>query len=231
VVTETPSLLSADAIANLDLKLLLTDFYFPPEGQKRGYGYYIYLVFTDDSPTTREKRRMASQAFVCSFSAATGADVQNLPRETIALFLAPLSSSEYVKQMRRSSYPDMLLNAYSYVEGQLFQAKLSDEKAFESIAVVGSRTVLDPRNPQAFSAQVEVLDLSDFSPHEVKETIIGLRKVVLSRYNPESTLPEFEALQQPRFELRLASFFESVGRGFISLATISSAVADDRECS
>jgi hypothetical protein len=225
-----PKLVSADVIFELDLRLLLTDFYTPEQGQQTGYGYYMYLVFADRTASSRAKRLKAAEAFICSFSSAAGADVQQLPKETIALFLAPLVSSQDVTSMHQSGHPDRLLRTYSYLEGQLLQYKVAGIKAFESIAVLGSRTRLNPRNNAPFPAQVEVLDLSHFSPHEIKETIIGLRKVVISKLGQNSALPQFEPLQQPRFELRLMSFFESVGQGVISLATIQTATADEREC-
>ena len=225
-----PKLINGDVIAALDLKLLLTDFYAPERGQKRGYGYYMYLVFADSSASTRVKRLKAAEAFICSFSSATGADVQQLPKETIALFLAPLVSRQDVTSMHRSRYPDNLLRTYSYLEGRLFQHKMAAIKAFESIAVIGSRTRLNPRDNRPLPGPIEVLDLSHFSPHEIKETIIGLRKVVISQPGQDRALPQFAPLEQPRFELRLMSFFESVGQGVISLATIQAATADEREC-
>lgn len=223
-------LMNSDLITELDLKLLLTDFYSPELGQNLGYGYYIYLVFADRSETTWSKRLKAAEAFMCSFSSATGADVQQLPTETIALFLAPLVSSQDSIILNQSRYPDQLLQSYSYTEGQLFQNKVAATNAFESIAVIGSRTMLNPRDDAPFPSQIEVLDLSHFSAHAIKETIIGLRKVVISKPGQDSALPQFEPLQHPQFALRLASFFESVGQGAISLITIQTATADQREC-
>jgi hypothetical protein len=223
-----PSRSPASPIAvDLDLTLLLTDFYAPNRGQQSEYGYYIYLVFVDNSSTTAAQRAKASEAFVCSFSSATGKDVKQLNKETIALFLAPVVSRGALVRMRQSRHPQELLRYYSYSEGQLFKNKISDRKVFESIAVLGSRTMLNPRNAEPFSTQVEVLDLSQFSPHEIRETIVELRKVVLNR---ENVLPQFESLQHTRIELRIASFFESVGQGLISMAVISSAIAEESEC-
>lgn len=225
-----PNLMSKDLIAELDLKLLLTDFYSSELGQNDGYGYYIYLAFADRSDATWNKRLMAAEAFMCSFSSATDADVQQIPLETIALFLAPLVSNQDLLLLNQSRYPKQLLQSYSYTEGQLFQNKLATNNQFESIAVIGSRTMLNPRDDAPFPDHIEVLDLSHFSAHAIKETIVGLRKVVISKPGQEGTLPQFAPLQHPQFALRLASFFESVGQGMISLITIQTATADQREC-
>ncbi|MFT5313786.1 MAG: hypothetical protein ACI8Z9_002281, partial [Paraglaciecola sp.] len=93
---------NADVISELDLRLLLTDFYAPELWQQMGYGYYMYLVFADRTASSRAKRLKAAEAFICSFSSAAGADVQQLPKETIALFLAPLVSSQDVTSMHQS---------------------------------------------------------------------------------------------------------------------------------
>lgn len=227
-----PVSVNGEAINQLDLRLLLTDLYSPRRGQKKGYGYYIYLVFANNSESTRAKRQKASEAFICSFSFATDEDVQQLPKETIALFLAPVNSSRHATLMYRVRHrPDLLLRGYSYSEGQLFLNKMAGIKELGSIAILGSRTMLNPRSEEPFPDQVEVLDLSQFSPHEIKETIIGLRKVVLGKPSKNDSTTHFETLQQPRFEWRLAAFFESVGNAVISLATIQKAIAaDEREC-
>ncbi|MBT0587604.1 hypothetical protein [Alteromonas oceanisediminis] len=216
-----------------ELIAMLTQLYSPSELQSDRYGHYVYLVFTNNEPATLNKRLAATSAFLCRFTQSSGKDVAHIAKRSIALFQAPMQDDRSAADILE--YNDLygFQQHYSYVEGQLLARLVEHQTPISDIGIVTAEIPIGSRYQRAASIEYNALDLSQFSAHEIHETIVSLRKYIVNRpKDPEGTIAAINltGLQTPLLSMRLASFFESVGQGFIALTTFNQAMADERGC-
>ena len=87
---ENPFLVEHDETEG-SVKLLVREFLQNREDVK--FGYFVYLIFAEQTQVTYNKRLAAAEAFMCQYSTRSKALDLELSKSELAVFYAPVKKS------------------------------------------------------------------------------------------------------------------------------------------
>ena len=167
-----------------DIRLVVRDFMIDGS-QKEAWGYYSYLLIAAGTVDREraQRQRAAANAFMCSYVDAQSTE---RPRETLAVFYAPVSTPqntdsaaayEAIDTLRSpDSDGEALLAVYDHLAAdELLTGSLGQQDAELAIATyplaIGADTILEKR-------LLTFIDLSNSPPDVVVEVIEALRTTI-----------------------------------------------------
>lgn len=195
-----------------DIQILVRDFLKGKEN--REFGYFVYLIFTEQSDATYPQRLAAAKAFICQHSNVSEAYELGLQTSHLAVFYAPITYRTNVVNLRRSTKPNDLLRAYNYTLGKVLLGKLikrnpsAEEKLNFTVGIIGSPTPLVEINENTDSPQLQILALDKDNPYQIARRIRAFRKGLTTQaFN--NHLAGY--VDSSNFASKMRNFFYSVG--------------------
>lgn len=231
------------------IKLIVRDYLTPSTKEYPFYKYYSYLVFYDKSSSTLEKRRAASEAYMCQFSTREDVERIQLNLEDLAVFYAPVRDNYAAIQLRNSTSVSGLLNYYNYAYAQALFSSLDDTIKIDnfSLGIIASPQPLYLGKNNIPKEQIQVLDLTDLPSAQIGKVIMKFRKSVTGNYNKKvvdiilevdpvtgvasktekRAIPVLDTISSIDMATKFRMIFSSVGKMFLSGEALAQ---ESRDC-
>ena len=214
----------AEATEKPSIQLLVRDFLQDREDED--FGYFVYLIFAEQSESTRQKRLAAAKAFICQHSTVSEALELEVNKSELAVFYAPVKKKTNLLLLSQSQSPGTLLKEYNYAWANLLRRQLTDRDSSEgkrfdfSVGIIGSPKPLMARGTEINLDKVVVLNMDKDSSYQIAKRVREFRKGLLSL---STQTPGAEAGSTPSLATRVRNFLYSVG----SLVIPETAIAGD----
>jgi len=180
--------------------------------ETEGYGYYAYLVFTENSEATRAQREAAVHAFINLLT-----DVRRVAERDKPARLAVL----YVPVTKDWRGPDAkaegVFEAYDYLFAQRLAVQLARHRSIPPVFLLGSPVPVH-KALSAGKSDLWVVELKG-DRQAIESTITGFRDRLL---NPDRPFSGKEMLE------RVLGFFDSVGGFVIAIATLGGGTSSSK---
>ena len=161
-------------------QLLVPDFLQGRESKK--FGYFVYLIFAEQTRRTYNKRLAAAEAFMCQRSTLSQALELGLSQSDLALFGAPVKKGTNTTRLNRLGSAGTLLKEYHYRGAHFLLRQLrvrntsSNERFDFTIGIIGSPVPLLTSMAEVDPDTVQVLKLDQKSSYQIGKTIGVFRK-------------------------------------------------------
>ena len=168
---------------NYRFKIISRELLDTGSSEAPAFGYYVYLIFTNQSDITYPLRKAAAQAFMCRFEEPGQARIVGLSTKNNAAFYAPIKPGT-VSDIRKYQSGDALLNNYNY---HLAQALVDNIRWSEIIDKFTVGIIAYPE-PLGLKSQdfivkegLKIISLNDMPPAQIGAVIRKLRQAVLDK--------------------------------------------------
>lgn len=230
------------------ISLITRDYLMPNKKEYPFYKFYSYLIFLDKSSSTLEKRRAASEAYLCQFTSREEIEKIQLNLEDLAVFYAPLKNDNSARIIGDSTSISKFLDQYSYGYSQAFKASLGNTLSGGDFAlgIVASPQPLYMGNNNVPINQIQVLNLTDLPPSQIGMVIKSYRKLVTGDYSKKVVdiilevdpvsgrpskiekrkIPILEPITKIDMATKFRSVFSSIGKMFMLSEALASDVKD-----
>jgi len=170
-----------------------------------GYGYYAYLVFTENSEATRARREAAVHAFINLFTDVRYLEPDRDRPARMAVLYAPVTQD----WRGPDAGAEGVLQAYDYLFAQRVAVQLARHRSIPPVFLLASPAPVQ----KALSAGVADLWVVELKGDRqaIESTLTGFRDRLLSPDKPSSGREMLE---------RVLGFFDSVGGFVIAIATL-----------
>ena len=147
------------------------------------FGYYAYLIFTDQSDATLPMRQAAAQAFMCHFEEPDQARIVGLSSKNNATFYAPIKPGT-VPDIRQEKSGEALLNNYDYHFAQTLvdNIRRSEISADFTVGIIAYPEPLGLKSQDFIVEEwLKIISLDDMPPAQIGAVIRKLRLAVLDK--------------------------------------------------
>lgn len=174
------------AVENDEIKILARDFLKVSDsgyGGLSGYGYYMYLLFTEKGSGTYQLRKSVAMEFMCQFSDSSEIEKIGIKKGNVAVFYAPVKENTDTYMLEKSESGDALLDNYNYTYAQALINMLTTKKHIKdfTVGIIAYPKPLRLIDDNPNLDGLEIIDLSKTPPIEAAVYIRKLRNAVLSK--------------------------------------------------
>jgi len=168
---------------NYRFKIISRELLDVDASEAPAFGYYAYLVFTDQSEATYPMRKAAAQAFMCQFQEPEQYRLVGLSIKNNAVLYVPINPGT-VSDIRKYKSGDALLNNYNYPFAQALVNKIKHMNTIENFAVgiIAHPEPLVLENQGTIVKEgLKIISLDDMPPAQIGAVIRKLRQAVLDK--------------------------------------------------
>ena len=231
------------------ITLITRDYLTPSKKEYPFYKFYSYLIFIDKSSSTLEMREAASEAYLCQFISRGEAETIQLNLDDLAVFYAPLRNDVSTNTLNNSTSVSSFLSEYSYGYAQALVSTLDDVIGKDEflIGIIASPQPLYMGNNSIPTDQIQVLNLTDTPPAQIKVAIKRYRQLITGNYvkrdvdiildldpitgNPEKIekrkIPVLDPITKIDMATKVRSVFYSIGKMLTPKEALAS---NDKKC-
>ncbi|MCB1984176.1 MAG: hypothetical protein H6936_12990 [Burkholderiales bacterium] len=171
---------------NYKIKLLTREFLDPDLTASPLFGYYSYLIFTDQSGTTYPMRKEAARAFMCQLEETDRSKAVGVNTKNMAVFYAPVKPGTTGKIKKHASGETLLMH-YNYTFAEALMAKINNKNPNENLNENFTTGIIAHLTPLSLSDddpimldRLEIINLSNMQPAQIGAVIRKLRQAVLT---------------------------------------------------
>lgn len=208
---------------NDELLVVVRDFLKEGHIEYPYYGYYTYLIFTEETEPSRQLREMTAKEFMCQLGDAS--DI-GIPKKNVAVFYAPVKPNTNVDQLKMSGRSNALLENYNYTFSEVLLNTLRQKKNIKpfKVGVVAYPSPLIFPYDDVDPEYLEILDLSKIPPVQSAYVIRKLRESVISK-NKNKLVLSLNAANRADFATEFRKILFSLGKLITSILPIDIAEA------
>ena len=188
--------------------LLVRDFLQDQEDDR--FGYFVYLIFSEQTQSTYNKRLAAAEEFMCQASTTEPALALGLKQSDLIMFGAPIKKRTNKNRLVRSQSVMTFLKEYHYVGAAFLLRQLNvrstpgEERFNFRIGLVGSSVPLLSRMAKVDPDTVQVLRLDTKSSYQIAMTVREFQRALRFEKGKSEgvaveTRADFEARMQNHF--------------------------------
>lgn len=167
---------------NYKIKVMSREFLDPDFTESPIFGYYAYLIFTDQSSAAYPLRKEAAKAFMCRIQDTDKSTTIGVSTKNIAVFYAPVNPGT-AREIKKQDTSETLLKRYNYTLANALIAKIYEERPVENftVGIIAHPALLNLRNADSIILdKLDVINLSDIPPVRVGAIIRKLRQAILN---------------------------------------------------
>lgn len=162
------------------IQLLVEELFQGQEDEE--FGYFVYLIFAEQSQVTYRKRLAAAKAFLCQHSTVSDAGELGVERADLAVFYAPVKLTTNMSRLSRSRSAEAFLKEYNYAWSNFQLRRLRNRSALATdsfgftVGIIGSPIPLTTRMAEVEMGEVQVLNLDKDNPYQIGRRVREFRK-------------------------------------------------------
>ena len=156
------------------------------------FGYFVYLIFAEQTLGTYNARLAAAESFKCQRAPLSNAADLGLRKSDLAVFYAPVKKNTKVSRLVRLGSAPSILKEYRYAGANFLLRQLkvrntSTVGRFDfTIGLVGSPVPLMTGMAGVDVDEVQVLKLDRKSPHQITMIIRKFKKGLTTKKEDDS---------------------------------------------